>query len=114
VMYAGKVVESGTVEQVFQRPEHPYTVGLMASRPRLDQEGRRLARIPGHPPSLIDVPGGCAFHPRCSLARLPGPCATDVPALRSVSAPGHLSACHFAEEAGLAPAFDPPAARTPS
>src|SRR5204863_3093935 len=66
VMYAGRVVEAGTVRQVFHRPEHPYTLGLLGSRPRLDRGGgRRLERIPGQPPSPIDVPPGCAFHPRC-------------------------------------------------
>jgi len=95
VMYAGKVVESGTVDQVFEQPEHPYTLGLLASRPRLDQ-GARLERIPGQPPSLVNVPAGCAFHPRCPFAQLPDPCATAVPGLRSASAPGHVSACHFA------------------
>lgn len=99
VMYAGKGVETGDVRQVFRRPEHPYTLGLLASLPRLDQGGaRRLDRIPGQPPSLIDVPSGCSFHPRCAFARPSEPCATTVPALRSVSEAGHVAACHLAEE----------------
>ena len=97
VMYAGKVVETGTTEDVFYRPQHPYTLGLLKSLPRLDRTGRRLARIEGQPPSLINVPPGCAFHPRCGLAQLPEPCAASVPELRSISSPDHRSACHFAE-----------------
>jgi oligopeptide/dipeptide ABC transporter ATP-binding protein len=95
VMYAGKVVETGTVEQVLEHPRHPYTLGLLASRPRIEQGGR-LERIPGQPPSPVDVPPGCAFHPRCPFARLPEPCATTVPELRAGSAVGHEAACHFA------------------
>jgi len=96
VMYAGKVVETGTVDAVFERPEHPYTLGLLRSRPRLEQTAARLERIAGQPPSLIDVPSGCAFHPRCRFAQLPDPCAGAIPELRSTSGEGHLSACHFA------------------
>jgi len=98
VMYAGKVVESGGIGAVFTEPAHPYTIGLLASMPRLDQDGGRLVRIAGQPPSLVDVPPGCAFHPRCPHAQLPGPCATDVPDLRPASATGHCSACHFADD----------------
>jgi oligopeptide/dipeptide ABC transporter ATP-binding protein len=96
VMYAGKVVETGTVDAVFARPEHPYTLGLLRSRPRLEKTAARLERITGQPPSLIDVPTGCAFHPRCPFAQVPEPCASAVPDLRSSSSPEHLSACHFA------------------
>ena len=97
VMYAGRVVETGTVRQVFHNPEHPYTAGLLGSLPRLDQRGgRHLTRIPGQPPSLVDVPPGCPFHPRCPVAQVPEPCAGDRPELRSSSAPEHLAACHFA------------------
>jgi len=99
VMYAGKVVESGTVEQVLLRPAHPYTKGLLASRPDLEQEGRPLVRIAGQPPSLIDVPSGCAFHPRCPFARLPEPCATAVPEFLTVAGGrGHRAACHFSDQ----------------
>jgi oligopeptide/dipeptide ABC transporter ATP-binding protein len=107
VMYAGKVVESGTVEQVLLEPAHPYTKGLLASMPRLEHEDDRLRRIPGQPPSLIDVPPGCPFHPRCAFVHLPDPCATDVPELGSI-APGHRAACHFAGElvdVGTAPGW---------
>ena len=99
VMYAGKVVESGTVDQVLLHPAHPYTKGLLDSMPRLEEENQRLLRIPGQPPSLIDVPPGCAFHPRCPFARTPGPCATAVPELRSVQdSNGQVAACHFTGE----------------
>ena len=60
---------------------------------------RQLYRIRGQPPSLIFVPPGCPFHPRCDFARLPDPCSTAVPALRSIDRLDHVSACHFAEEA---------------
>jgi oligopeptide/dipeptide ABC transporter ATP-binding protein len=100
VMYAGKPVETGTVDEIFYQSRHPYTLGLLASLPRLDQETRddRLHRIKGQPPSLIFVPPGCAFHPRCEYAHLPDPCSVTVPALVDTPEPGHRSACHFANE----------------
>jgi peptide/nickel transport system ATP-binding protein len=96
VMYAGKVVEHGTAEDVFERPDHPYTWGLLGSMPRLDGDRtQRLLSIPGTPPSLIQVPPGCAFHPRCQYADLTGGASqAEVPVLRE-TAPGHLSACHL-------------------
>jgi peptide/nickel transport system ATP-binding protein len=111
VMYAGRVVESGTVTQVFGRPSHPYTVGLLASLPRLDGDrSRRLSRIPGQPPSLIHVPTGCAFHPRCPFARTPAPCATEEPSVQAAPGPGHVAACHLVDEV-LAAAASKPANR---
>ena len=105
VMYAGRIVESGSVEQVFDQPSHPYTLGLLQSRPRLDGDrSRRLTRIPGQPPSLVNVPAGCAFHPRCPFARLPDPCTTQEPTARVASGSGHLSACHLVDELGPMPA----------
>jgi oligopeptide/dipeptide ABC transporter ATP-binding protein len=100
VMYAGRAVEMGTVDEIFYEPRHPYALSLLASLPRLDRGGRddRLYRIKGAPPSLIHVPSGCPFHPRCPLARLPEPCSTDVPELRVVHGGNHRAACHFAEE----------------
>ena len=97
VMYAGKAVEYGTAGDVFERPEHPYTWGLLGSMPRLDGDrSQRLLSIAGTPPSLIQVPSGCAFHPRCQFADLTGGASQEeVPALRE-TAPGHLSACHLA------------------
>jgi peptide/nickel transport system ATP-binding protein len=99
VMYAGKVIEYGSCEDVFYRPEHPYTWGLLSSMPRMDRERQdRLVPIKGTPPSLINVPSGCAFHPRCPYAeRTEGLSRTEVPALTR-AAGGHLVACHLAHE----------------
>jgi peptide/nickel transport system ATP-binding protein len=98
VMYAGKVVESGTVDEVLLHPAHPYTRGLIASMPRVAQETRHLVRIAGQPPSLIDVPPGCPFHPRCPHARTPDPCAGAVPQLLPTPGGGHAVACHLSDE----------------
>jgi oligopeptide/dipeptide ABC transporter ATP-binding protein len=69
VMYAGRVVEEGTTKDIFGKPRHPYTRGLLGSVPRLDEElGRRLISIEGMPPNLVDMPGTCAFLPRCPEA----------------------------------------------
>ena len=104
VMYAGRVVEQGDVYVIFNDPRHPYTVGLMNSLARLEGEQEQLEPIPGQPPSLISRPPGCAFHPRCVLSQGRARCRTEVPRLRQIGAPGHLTACHFAEElAGVAP-----------
>jgi len=98
VMYAGRQVELATVDDLFYNPRHPYARGLLASLPRVDgRRDARLNRIAGQPPSLIAIPTGCAFHPRCEDARLPSPCQTERPELREIDA-NHLSACHFAEE----------------
>src|SRR6202035_5182539 len=68
VMYAGKPVEIGSVEDIYYHPRMPYTLGLLASLPRLDQgRGERLVPIPGAPPSLINLPAGCPFGPRCPM-----------------------------------------------
>jgi peptide/nickel transport system ATP-binding protein len=95
VMYGGKCVEYGNASEVFRRPEHPYAWGLLGSMPRVDREVRdRLLPIPGTPPSLINLPSGCSFHPRCNFARLDGiPCDTSVPALMADG--GHAAACHL-------------------
>jgi oligopeptide/dipeptide ABC transporter ATP-binding protein len=99
VMYAGRAVELGTTREVFYEPRHPYTLGLLASLPRLDDVGDEpLVPIAGSPPSLIRKPTGCAFHPRCRFARVPGMCDSEVPALRLVAGDAHMSACHYAEE----------------
>jgi oligopeptide/dipeptide ABC transporter ATP-binding protein len=94
VMYAGHIVETGEVDDIFHRPRHPYTVGLMASLPRLDANMDRLAPIPGTPPSLISPPSGCPFHPRCRLRKNREPCVTHRPPLVEHT-PGHASACHY-------------------
>jgi oligopeptide/dipeptide ABC transporter ATP-binding protein len=98
VMYGGRVVETGDVETIFHAPRHPYTLGLMSSLPRLDTDLDRLSPIPGQPPSLISLPPGCAFHPRCRLYQGRDRCRTEMPALRLVEANGHRAACHYAEE----------------
>jgi oligopeptide/dipeptide ABC transporter ATP-binding protein len=77
VMYAGKIVEAGTVRELFNDAKHPYTKALLGSMPKLGSKEKLLA-IPGQPPDLAKLPPGCAFHPRCSEA-LPC-CATDEPA----------------------------------
>ena len=103
VMYAGKIVETGTVDDVFTRPAHPYTLGLMNSIPQVEAKGGRLNPIVGQPPNLASIPSGCSFHPRCPRRRtgaeaLPGrDCFSDVPPLRLV-VPGREAACHYSEE----------------
>jgi oligopeptide transport system ATP-binding protein len=99
VMYAGKIVEHGDVMTIFQNPRHPYTIGLMDSLPKLTEDEEWLRPIPGQPPSLINRPSGCAFHPRCFLSQGRLQCREEVPPLRGVDGgPEHASACHFAEE----------------
>jgi oligopeptide/dipeptide ABC transporter ATP-binding protein len=98
VMYAGRPVETGSVDEIFYDPHHPYTRGLLASLPRLDRRkrGERLYRIKGQPPSLIHVPSGCAFHPRCPVvSERGGVCYTIEPELIDVG-PDHNARCHFA------------------
>ena len=98
IMYAGGIVEQGTVDEVFYRSVHPYTRGLLASMPGYLGHAR-LEGIPGTVPELGAIPGGCAFHPRCHLANGRDVCSTDKPDLRRVEGgTGHLTACHFAEE----------------
>jgi peptide/nickel transport system ATP-binding protein len=95
VMYGGRVVEYGTGAELFTQPEHPYTWGLLGSMPRMDRHVRdRLLPIQGSPPSLITVPPGCAFHPRCGYAERDGiPCRTVVPNLGEGDR--HGVACHI-------------------
>jgi len=97
VMYAGKVAEEGSVDEIFTRPHHPYTWGLLGSLPRLDADVDRLVQIQGSPPSLLKPPAGCRFHPRCPYVL--DVCNTVVPELLPVSnSPQHLQACHLDEE----------------
>ena len=96
VMYAGHIVESGTVEAIFRSPRHPYTIGLMNSLPKLTEDEEWLEPITGAPPSLINLPPGCPFHPRCFLAR--ERCRQENPPLEPVEGSAHQSACHFSEE----------------
>ena len=103
VMYAGKIVESANVFDLFANPKMPYTHGLLASIPRVDRpQIQRLETIPGQPPSLISLPAGCAFAPRCSRkSEVAGSaCDLTMPALAEIGT-GHLSRCHLAELSGL-------------
>ncbi|GGW19324.1 ABC transporter ATP-binding protein [Streptomyces libani subsp. rufus] len=95
VMYAGRIVESAPVHDLYKAPAHPYTRGLLDSVPRLDQKGQQLYAIKGLPPNLTRIPSGCSFHPRCPLAR--DVCRTDEPPLHAVSG-SRRSACHFWRE----------------
>ena len=98
VMYAGRIAELGDVHTIFASPRHPYTVGLMESLPRVTVDEDWLRPIPGQPPSLIHIPPGCAFHPRCFLSQGRLRCREEVPAARPIGEAKHLTACHFAEE----------------
>jgi len=99
VMYAGRVVETGTAREIYKKPQHPYTRGLMACVPRLDGAlGDRLVPIEGAPPDLTRLPPGCAFAPRCSVAE-PG-CLTARPVLEDVGG-GHRKACFVAVDSGV-------------
>ena len=94
VMYAGKLVEKGSIDDVFYEPRMPYSLGLLGSLPRLDEaERERLTPIIGSPPSLVNLPPGCPFTPRCPLAQ--DICETDEPDLFVTNSPSHLAACHF-------------------
>jgi oligopeptide/dipeptide ABC transporter ATP-binding protein len=97
-MYAGRIVEHGDVHTIFRNPRHPYTIGLMDSLPKLTEDEEWLQPIPGAPPSLINRPPGCAFHPRCFLSQGRLRCREEVPALRSTEVASHEAACHFSEE----------------
>jgi oligopeptide transport system ATP-binding protein len=95
VMYAGRIMERAVVGEIYARPSHPYTKGLLESIPRVDLKGQDLAAIRGLPPSLTRIPPGCEFNPRCPYAQ--DICREKRPALLEV-APGRFSACHFAQE----------------
>jgi peptide/nickel transport system ATP-binding protein len=97
VMYAGRAVETGSVEQVMRAPQHPYTWGLLASVPSLHGDAEiDLVPIKGNPPSLINLPNGCSFNPRCRYAGRNGNRSfSEVPELRETGRPGHLVACHL-------------------
>jgi peptide/nickel transport system ATP-binding protein len=97
VMYAAKVAEHAPVDDLFNRPHHPYTWGLLGSLPRLDADVERLVQIPGQPPSLLNPPKGCRFHPRCPYVM--EKCRQIEPELVGISTdPQHLQACHLDEE----------------
>ena len=97
VMYAANVVEQAEVHDLFTRPQHPYTWGLMGSLPRLEADVERLTQIPGQPPSLLRPPRGCRFHPRCPYVM--EVCKTEVPQLEPTQRdPNHLQRCFLDEE----------------
>jgi peptide/nickel transport system ATP-binding protein/oligopeptide transport system ATP-binding protein len=97
VMYAGRIIEHGPAIEVYHHPAHPYTAGLLASVPRLDEPRKvRLLPIVGQPPDLIQAPEGCAFRPRC--AHIGGLCQPELPALFEVSR-GHYTTCWMAKQA---------------
>jgi len=97
VMYAGQVMERATRHGLFRQPSHPYTSGLLGSIPRLNASGTRLTAIPGQPPSLIDPPVGCPFHPRCP--QVMDRCSVEAPPFLTVpTLERHDSACWLLDE----------------
>jgi oligopeptide/dipeptide ABC transporter ATP-binding protein len=98
VMYAGRVVELADVHTIFNAPRHPYTVGLMDSLPSIAEDEDWLQPIPGQPPSLINLPPGCPFHPRCFLSQGRPRCREENPPLKPIGDSKHLAACHFSGE----------------
>ena len=96
VMYAARIAEQGPVDEIFKRPHHPYTWGLLGSLPRLDTDTERLVQIPGQPPSLLNPPSGCRFHPRCPYVM--NICKQEEPELKHVSGDrDHLQRCWLDE-----------------
>jgi oligopeptide/dipeptide ABC transporter ATP-binding protein len=96
VMYAGRGVEIGTVDDIYYEPRHPYTLGLLGSLPRMDQGSRRLTPIKGAPPSMIGIGEKCQFAPRCPLST--EICWREEPPLYPTDSEGHVSACHHWEQ----------------
>jgi oligopeptide/dipeptide ABC transporter ATP-binding protein len=91
VMYAGKIIETGTAEEIYHNPKHPYTIGLLKSVPRLDEAMKtRLEPIDGMPPDLVNLPAGCSFAPRCKFTN--DHCLQETPTLNTVDG-HHMSAC---------------------
>ena len=97
IMYAGKAIEYGSVSNVLKQPQHPYGWGLLTSIPRLDGDPNlKLNAIPGMPPSLISIPTGCAFHPRCAyVSQVGAACSTQIPLLTGEN---HQVRCHLSQE----------------
>ena len=94
VMYGGRIVERGPVSEIFANPQHPYTVGLLNSIPRLDTQAKYLTPIEGTVCNMMAPPNGCKFHPRCAHAM--AVCREQAPRLKEL-APGHFAACHLHE-----------------
>lgn len=92
IMYLGRIVEEAPVEEIFQRPNHPYTQALLAEVPRIESTKRRFQVVKGELPSPLNPPQGCHFHPRCPFAM--DRCHSEVPVKQEI-APGHMSACHL-------------------
>ncbi len=98
IMYAGRLIESGTCKEIYHKPRHPYTIGLLSSVPRLDEPRKaKLDPIAGQPPMMVDLPPICSFLPRCKFAA--ERCANEAPPLMAVTE-GHLAACWKAEQRG--------------
>ena len=95
ILYSGRKVEEGSIEAIFSRPLHPYTVGLMKAVPNVDVDDFDIQPIPGTFPNITEEIGGCRFHPRCPYAT--DRCRTEVPAEMEI-APGHFVCCHKVEE----------------
>jgi len=95
VMYAGRVMEFGPADELFRAPQNPYAWGLLGSMPTIEHRLEKLVAIEGSPPSLVHVPSGCAFHPRCPYSF--APCTTELPELRQMTG-GHLDRCHLPDE----------------
>jgi len=95
IMYAGRVVETGSIADILENPFHPYTLGLLHSMPQAQKRGEPLQPIFGSPPNLAYVPPGCAFHPRCQYAQ--EACREVAPTILKVS-PGHFVECHRQEQ----------------
>lgn len=94
IMYAGEIIENGTVEQIFTKPSHPYTQGLFNSIPKIDSDSDRLVPIKGLMPDPMNLPNGCSFHPRCPNCQ--SVCETETPKTKDIGN-GHLVACHFVD-----------------
>ena len=110
VMYAGRIVESGTAHAIYHDPRHPYTIALLRSVPRLDRPRQmRLDPVDGQPPDLTRLDGGCAFRPRCRYAT--DACAEARPALAAVGEAGHLAACFHAHDVASETIMDESRAR---
>ena len=93
VMYAGKLVEFGSTDEIFKNPQHPYTIGLMNSIPNILEENQTMKSIPGSPPDLKNPPTGCRFNPRCSFAKTI--CIKEEPEFRKINSFNHLIRCHI-------------------